>query len=181
VRICQRRGFHGLVGWHGYSEPCMDIYRILYLMSRITSDCVLWTNGSLLTEATRDWLPRFKRVSISLYTPTEAIRIRELVRGLPNCYPEEVRPDRRIDMYNTHTIDVGSCYRPSRIELPVNCYGYVVMCCADYNVTMRGLNIMDDDMDAAINTHELYARECELGNIPLCHKCRSIHSPQVRT
>lgn len=180
IRTAQRRGFQGKVGFHYYSEPLLDKERILAFMHRVTGvDYVLWTNGSLLTMADRNWLPLFKQVSISIYNDRDEAKISVIIKGLSNCVAERPQHDRRIDVYRTNTLNPGACMRPSRIELPVDCWGDVHVCCADYDGRMQVGNILRDDHDYCINKFLQWAREIQLVSVPFCWRCRSIHSPAV--
>lgn len=180
ILACQDRGFTGLVGFHFYSEPLLDIERILAFMERLPSArYVLWTNGSLLEASSRGWLPRFAQVSISLYGEFEAARIAPIIARLSNCVANPAPHDRRIDIYNTKTVNCGGCVRPAHVELPIDCWGDIHLCCTDYDNHIKIANIVTDEPHYCINMFEMLAREAELGMLSLCWACRSIHSPAI--
>jgi hypothetical protein len=174
-----RHGFKGLTGFHYYSEPLLYIDRILYLIHLIGGDYVLWTNGSLLTEKSREWLPLFKQVSISLYSQEDADRILPIVRDLPNCQANPAPHDSRIAIYSDGDVNPGGCSRPMSCELPIDCWGDIHLCCSDYNGKIQIGNIITDDHDTIIREFYKAAEFAERGFMPMCWRCRALHSPAI--
>jgi len=177
---CTRRGFKGMIGFHYYSEPMLDIDRILAFMQRCPQyRYVLWTNGLLLTEQSRDWLECFEQVSISLYSQQEAIRILPIINGLSNCVANDAPHDRRIDLYDAEIQSPGGCIRPRTIEIPVDAWGRLHLCCSDYDAHVDIASIVTDDHDYCINRYLQEAQRAAVGQQTLCWKCRTIHSPCI--
>jgi hypothetical protein len=181
TKACVLRGFSGLIGFHYYNEPTLELDRMLkFIRHHPEWRYVLWTNGSQLDVTSRNWLSLFEQVSVSAYSTGDVTRLESITQGLPNCHVEQVTPDRRMDVYGCDTNEPGGCIRPKTIELAVDAWGRVHLCCTDYNCVIEIGNIITHDHTTVINNFLLAAREAELGNIPLCQKCRTVHSPCIR-
>lgn len=179
-----KRGFKGLVGFHYYCDPLVDVGRMLRLMHRIKSSVpgakfILWSNGILLEQVHRIWLGAFEKVVITLHDKSAEKRLREVTDGFSNVQLADAFYDMRSTMYEATGMVVGPCIRPSKIELPVNYYGNVRLCCSDYRGWVSLGNIEDEDHDKILDGFAEAADLAVTGSIPICWKCRSMPSSPV--
>lgn len=125
-------GFGGLVGWHYYNEPTLQLNRIFGLMERIrtfvpSSRFILWTNGAVASADPRmSW---FEQARITNYCGDE-----ELLRARFSCIKNVEVFNARFD--NRLTSPVGKishepCLRPF-VEIPVDNFGVAHLCCQDW-------------------------------------------------
>lgn len=167
VCACMRYGFQGRVAFHFYNEPTLNIDRCVWLANACKSmgiGNVLWTNGTCrnIPENT------FDDVFVTEYdTAPDGV-----TRAIP------YRPDSRIDIYSTDPMqgDIPPCYRPSRLEMPINYYGDIRMCCGDWKGTVRIGNIM---RDKPADIFAMWARVgawAECGAPFVCKCCHALQS-----
>lgn len=178
------RGFKGLVGFHYYCDPLMNVDRMLSLMDRIRKEVpearyILWTNGTLLQPVHRNWLEAFEKVVITMHDRSAEERIKGITNGLPNVQLADPYYDARLDIYSASGRVVGPCIRPAKIELPVNYFGWVRLCCADYRGWVSLGNIDQEDHDKVLDGFSETADMVAAGNVPLCWKCRALPSSPV--
>ncbi len=179
------RGFTGKIGWHYYNEPMLTINRGFRLMDQIRSKqystkFVLWTNGYGIDGTSPAWLPLFDQVSVSLYNEEDTARLcTPRIEDIPcvNCVPAP--HDERKQVYDKEPDNPGGCRRPRDIEMPINYYGNIRMCCSDFRGHVSLGNIMEEDHDSLITKWFEMADKVAAGEVRLCWKCRSIHSPAV--
>ena len=175
------RGFNGLIGFHYYCDPLMDVPRMLSLMNRIRgsipkSKFILWSNGVLLRQDHRNWLEAFEKVVFTLHDTSIEEKLREITKDLPNVEIAQPAYDDRINIYTCPGRVTGPCIRPSKIELPVNYYGSVRLCCADFRGSVSLGNIEEEDFDKILDGFAEAADMAMYGGIPICRKCRSLHT-----
>lgn len=165
ICACMRYGFQGRVAFHFYNEPTINLDRCVWLANACKAmgiGNVLWTNGTCrnIPENT------FDDVFVTAYDT--------IPDGVTRKIPYQ--PDGRIDVYETEarTEDCPACYRPSHIELPVNFYGDVRMCCTDWAGTVKVGNITRDAHDTVIwNWREACAGALD-GAFDVCKRCHNI-------
>lgn len=160
VEAYAAHGFRGLVGWHYYNEPTLQLDRMLGLMQRIRaavpeSRFILWSNGTQPCADPR--MALFDKAQISNYLGDEALlRARfAAVRDLTVFTP---RFDDRL------AAPVGAeagrpCLRPF-VEIPVDNSGAVHLCCQDWEGEIALGNVWSDDW-----TEILRRREAVIGRI----------------
>lgn len=178
------RGFQGFIGFHYYCDPLMNVSRMLSLMHCIkilvpASKFILWTNGKLLKHVHRTWLQSFDKVVITLHDTSDEIRLQEVTTGLSNVQIAPALYDTRMDLYAAGGRVVGPCIRPARIELPINYYGEVRLCCADYRGYVSLGNIDSEPHDKILDGFAEAADLVMQGKVPVCWRCRSMPSSPV--
>jgi hypothetical protein len=115
-------------------------------MFEIMAECpfakfLLWTNGDLLDPNidNNEFLKKFHNIVISNYGGRERYAY---YAKLQKAYPNIVRIidyqtiddlDNRKTIYENEPSNTFGCVRPFHIELPIDCYGNVHLCCRDYN------------------------------------------------
>lgn len=190
VLAARARGFDGLVAFHYYNEPMLQLPRALALMDRIGRAApdqafALWTNGTLLDPDDAAWIPRFARVFITGHDPQRI----PIYRALEARYPGvvSVRPgghDQRGMVYGTTPGAPRPCWRPTVVELPVDARGEVHLCCVDWRADEPLGNIQTDPHDAVLDAWtSAAARVARAGNdCPLvCRRCAALRrSPLAR-
>jgi len=178
------RGFKGKIGWHYYNEPMITIDRGLNLMNQISSKYpdtkyVLWTNGYKIDKSSREWLSLFHQISISLYNEEDRMRLTSAIKNIPGASCVAAQHDSRLQVYDVKQKNPGGCRRPMDIEMSINHYGNMRMCCSDFRGHISMGNIMEEDHDLLINMWFEMAEKVAAGEVRLCWQCRSIHSPVV--
>ena len=173
-----KRGFNGYVGFHYYCDPLVDIKRMLRLIEALKSQApfkfILWTNGRLLTEACLNWIPEFSRIEITKHDAADIPRLQQLTHGYIQIHFHEESHDDRLQVYDNTVTNKGGCVRPSTIELPVNYYGQVRLCCTDYRGTVSIGNIQTEQVQEIIKNWEDTAESVRNGLVPLCWQCRGL-------
>lgn len=178
------KGFNGFIAFHYYSDPLMDLPRLLNIVSLIRTfkpyaKFIVWTNGLLLNEDSRNWIPFINEVIITMHNPGDRPRIEEITKGLTNIRIQDNQYDNRLGIYDCTVINKGGCSRPSRIELPINYYGNVRLCCSEFRGTVSIGNIQLEEPDAVINNFEETALSVQQGLVPICWQCRGLSSNAV--
>jgi hypothetical protein len=177
-------GFKGKIGWHYYNEPMITINRCLRLMNQIRSkhnstEFVLWTNGYKIDKGSPAWLPMFNQISVSLYNEEDTARVIPATEGIPGVSCVPAPHDARKQIYDLAPDNPGGCRRPRDIEMPLNYYGNLRMCCSDFRGHVSMGNIMTEDHDLLIKMWFEMAEKVAAGEVHLCGQCRSTHSPVV--
>lgn len=180
------RGFRGLVGFHYYCDPLVDIDRVMSLMNRMVASIpgarfILWSNGVALKPFHRNWMEAFEKVVFTLHDPSVEGRLRDITGGLPNVEIAQPYYDTRTDIYRPGPVSKGTCIRPAKIELPVNYGGNVRLCCADYRGTVSLGNIELEDHDRILDGFAEAADMALASRIPLCWRCRGISPSPAAT
>jgi hypothetical protein len=156
-------GFRGLVGFHYYCEPTLDMPRCKLLSAAVHARglrTLLWTNS----DPARLDPGMFDEIQASDYS-NENIRL----NGKP------IEPDDRIGIYDSPPADHQPCYRPSRLEMPINFYGDVRLCCGDWAGTVRIGNIKDrENFPLLFLRWESAGKACSASGLPICRKCRGL-------
>jgi hypothetical protein len=180
------RGFKGLVGFHYYCDPLVDVSRMLRLMDSMKCvmpevKFILWSNGTLLKQVHRNWLVSFEKVVFTLHDKSIKARIEEITNGMSNVQIADAYYDMRLDLYSSKKRVVGPCIRPSKIELPVNYHGQVRLCCSDYRGWVSIGNIADEDHNKILDAFSEAADLVAEAKVPICWKCRSLPSTPAAT
>ena len=132
IKAYEEHHFQGLIGWHFYNEPTLQIQRILALMERIrervpASRFLLWSNGTIPCDDPR--MAMFSVGYISDYFHNEPLlrkrfsAIKNLVIGTPVFDARMIGPVGKTNHQR--------CLRPL-IEMPVDAFGSVHICCQDW-------------------------------------------------
>ena len=179
TKIMYLRGFKGQIAFHYYSDPLMNINRLLYLIQQIrdmvpASEFILWTNGILLNNLSKNWLHIFKQIMITLHNPKDKDRLQNIVKDFTNVRFHDDVHDDRLSMYDCQTIIKDKCFRPLRLEMPINFYGNVRLCCSEFRGQVSIGNIQSENADDIIDSFIEAAKSASEGIIPICWKCRGL-------
>ena len=167
---CILNGFNGMVGFHRYNELTLDIERCLLLNEMIHAlglKSIAWSNGTY-----GGCLSMFDEVYVTNYNG-----------DTHNCTTEiKFNPDHRINIYDTEPIsekEYKPCYRPLNIEMAIDFYGDLCMCCADWKGETEIGNIKKDDYSDILNNWENIKKIAKKGCV-LCRRCQNLKiSPAV--
>lgn len=189
-------GFEGYVGFHYYNEPLMDepLIRIVIAASEYER-FMLWTNGALLSEVPEenDILDLFEWVMITDYGLREDSErwLSDLRAAFPNVRID-MSPaafDSRKDNYSAEMAGAVECWR-QRLEVPIDHFGNVHLCCQDWKGTCSIGNIKRNSLVSILGSREYLDAIAALaegcGEVPLvCHTCtnpmaRSSYDSAVR-
>jgi len=161
-------GFEGFVGFHYYNEPLAYKKRIENIINESSYDrFMLWTNGLLLNQGNpedTDILNLSQWVLLSNYWPEKYTGFFNEIR---KHYPQveidvfDGSLDNRMDNYDRDPEGLSvNCWR-HRIEIPIDYYGNIHLCCQDWkgsfnigNIKEKGLyNLLCSDLfkDTTIN------------------------------
>ena len=156
-------GFCGLVAFHYYCEPTLDLPRCRELAAAVHARglrTLLWTNAKVETFP----LDAFDEIRATDYTSENLT-----LNGKP------FEHDDRIDIYDAEAVEHRPCYRPSRLEMPVNFYGDVRLCCGDWAGSVRIGNIKDrENFPRLFLRWECAGKACASTGLPICRQCRGL-------
>jgi MoaA/NifB/PqqE/SkfB family radical SAM enzyme/tetratricopeptide (TPR) repeat protein len=143
----QKHGFRGLVAWHYYNEPTLQINRILGLMERIravvpSSRFLLWSNGTVQCDDPR--MAMFEQAFISNYFDNESL-LRKRFGSIKNLNVWTPVFDARL-MAPTGEPSNQRCLRPF-VEIPVDAFGEVHLCCQDWKNEVKIGNVWSDSWE----------------------------------
>jgi len=180
ARLAQDYGFRGLFCWHAYNEPLVQMGRMFGLMGRISAEVpdaryLLWTNGTLLPEDCRSF-SRFSNIQVSDYGGADSPRPERLQALRAACPQVVVKPgvlDGRCEW--TPTLKPLRCTKPL-VELLVDVYGNVLLCCFDWRGQASPGNLFRDGLEACMARWEEMLPEIVAwpvsGRAPaLCQRC----------
>lgn len=150
VGAYEKHGFRGLVGWHYYNEPTLQIQRILGLMERIrrlvpASRFVLWSNGTIACGDPR--MAMFEMAQITDYSGNAQV-LRERFSAIKTVNVFSARFDERLDS-PTVAPSRQRCLRPF-VEIPVDTFGVVHLCCQDWPGEVKIGNVWTDSWEAIL-------------------------------
>lgn len=181
AKACIARGFVGEVAYHYYSEPLLSLSRIEPIMDAIPeAKHILWSNGHLLYKVSEERIRKFNRVCISVYEEKDMEHFHNLCKIYPNMTASFAPHDERLKMYDTKKLVVGGCTRPYQVELVVNYYGHLRMCCGDFRGRVPCGNITDEHK-VLLDSWEEMSINCLNAVYPICFQCQAIHSPAIRS
>jgi hypothetical protein len=148
-------GFRGYVTFHYYNEPLLSPYLIRDIIDRSSyGRFMLWSNGLLLSREVEDndILELFEWVMLSDYDPDHNA---EWFEALARAYPaSRIEPftatfDSRLHAYEGPADEHVTCWR-HRLELPVDHYGNVHLCCEDWRGSVRLGNVKSASLAAIV-------------------------------
>jgi len=177
-------GFDGYVGFHYYNEPLLYQEFIRSAIDKCNySRFMLWTNGMLLTEESTfpglfEWVHitdyrggarQHIYSSLAAKFPSTRFQIRSIV------HDDRLTP--RLQMQATNI----QCWR-SYIELPIDHYGNLHLCCQDWMGSFDMGNIFDADLATLLGSVALELRNLRTGTgvaPAICATCHNRHSHAV--
>jgi hypothetical protein len=180
--------FNGEIGFHYYNEPCLYKKQMFEIMGECSfAKFLLWTNGTLFDNnmADNDFLKKFHNIVISNYDgKARYAYYAELQKAYPNIsriidYSAIDDLDNRKTIYENEPSNIFGCVRPFDIELPIDCYGNVHLCCRDYNNSCVIGNVKTQSILNIIRSETYCSYEnsikrplLDLKNCPdVCKKC----------
>jgi len=170
LEFCISNRFKGKVAFHWYNEPTLDLERCRELskeVNRLGLKTLLWTNGSCEED-----LSFFDEVFITEYEETG-----ECTKKI------EFQPDDRIKIYDTEIDEdkkLYPCYRLSHIELPIDYFGDIHICCSDWRGEIEIGNIITDNFEFILANWKDITKRVSNSDIDLCKKCQTLkNSPAV--
>lgn len=151
-------GFRGLVGFHYFNEPCLQIQRISGLAARIEKASpharfILWTNGTLMPEAGLLWWCDVIRVTD--YGGQHAPRNLQCARAA--CSKVVVAPahlDARMQELGQDSD--RPCQRPYT-EFIIDAWGSVHLCCIDWRGLASPGNVLSEGLDKCVARWRVWA------------------------
>ena len=159
------RGFKGLVAYHYYNEPCLVKERCEKMADAIHArklKTLLWTNGTL---------PLARGANYVFRTEYEK-------DGKGKIVP--FRPDDRLRIYEASPVKKGMpCYRPSILEIIVNYFGDLRLCCADWKGMTHIGNIQTDPHEIIFERWESAAEAAQKGELEVCKLCCGLKKSPV--
>lgn len=176
ARTCQQVGFRGHVAFHYYNEPLLAggrVLRLAQVLSQTGLRSALWTNGTHLTPDAD--LTVFDRVFITEHDPGRA-GIYEAVKARhPRVTMQRATYDDRIKIYDQAPGAMGkACWRPRHIELVVDFFGEVHLCCGDWRAERAIGNVQRDAPGVVLLRWEQARGEAEAGTPEVCRKCQTL-------
>jgi hypothetical protein len=165
LNAAMSEGFAGLVGFHYYCEPTLDIERCKRLAHEIHDlglRTLLWTN-----DPTQKPDGNFDEVNATDYSDPQNLSL--------NNKPFE--HDDRLNIYGAEPIEAENylpCYRPAILEMPIDFYGEVHLCCGDWGAEVDIGNIRTDNHLHIISHWRAAGKLAKSFGFELCHRCRGL-------
>lgn len=149
-------GFNGLVAFHYYNEPLLNLELITDVIHRLPKQrYLLWTNGTLLDRKIENnrFLKKFEKVCITCYKKDDMYFFEQLKDFYRNIEIFDWELDDRLDIYEKKIANDLSCKRPL-FEIPIDYYGNIHLCCMDWNNQYEIGNIFEKDFINIINSEQ---------------------------
>ena len=146
------RGFAGLVAWHYYNEPLIQIERMFGLMDWIAEKTpkarfLLWTNGTLIPSDCRRFAA-FEQCHVTHYGGDNAPRnLAALRASCPRVHVHHNGFDRRLIGLSNESD--SSCLRPFT-EFVIDYHGNVHLCCYDWRGLASPGNVLTQPLDEVL-------------------------------
>lgn len=151
TRFYREFGFTGLVAWHYYNEPLMEMDRMFYLMDLIksavpTARFCLWTNGTLIP-ADCSRFAAFEQIHVTSYQEAPPKNLDALRRVRSNVQVHHNGLDKRLR--GLVNVSDSPCLRPFT-EFVVDNFGNVHLCCYDWRGLASPGNIFRDGVKSCV-------------------------------
>jgi hypothetical protein len=163
AEFAKSNGFNGYVAWHYYCEPTLNLPRIYNLTPKIRNlglRTLLWTNGSNPFDSSY-----FDKIIVTEHTPVKLDASKIVISDL----------DDRIQIYDMDMIDsLRSCYRPLSIEMIIDYYGDLHLCCGDWKNKCDIGNIQDGNWDKLLHMWDVHTALAVDGSLEICRQCRML-------
>jgi len=147
IKQAQENGFIGMVAFHFYNEPLLDIDLILQIIDEVPyCKYLLWTNGLLLDRKVEnnEFLRKFTKICITCYDIKDMPFFQALKDYYKNIEIFNWELDDRLEIYNKKGNNEFSCKKPL-FEIPIDYYGNIHLCSIDYNNSYNIGNIIQED------------------------------------
>ena len=189
IKDVYENGFRGEVGFHYFNEPLIYIDRIKDIINACPfAKFILWTNGTLIKDNTieNEHLNLFNNIVISNYGDSARYGF---YLGLQETFPQISRiinyasqhenMDDRLEIYTNLPTNKYGCCRPFTIEMPIDCYGNVHLCCRDWGNSTKIGNVKKQPLSKIVDSSLFYGIKdslhrplLDLDNCPdVCKKC----------
>jgi hypothetical protein len=173
----QELGFKGWVTFHYYNEPLLYMDEISEIMRLSSYDkFLLWTNGLLLAEH-QSSLERFHTIHITDYQLPNSPDFQKIMAEHPgiNWVIRKISLDARFSSTEKTQAEVY-CTRPEYLELPIDYYGNIHLCCYDWKGATQIGNILERKFSDSIQSNTFKALLAGLksgAKVPnVCKSCR---------
>jgi MoaA/NifB/PqqE/SkfB family radical SAM enzyme len=170
-------GFHGWAAFHYYNEPLLYMKEILQVMNLTRYEkFLLWTNGLLLAEH-RSSLDRFHTIHVTDYQLPNSPDFQRLMAEHPgvNWIVRKISLDGRIEL-SQPIRETVTCTRPEYLELPIDYYGNIHLCCYDWRGDTHIGNILEQEFTEIIHSPAFQSILAGLkggaGAPAICKSCR---------
>ena len=172
-------GFGGLVAFHYYNEPMLQLPRVVGLAVALREMlglyCGLWTNGELIDPAALEWVNAFDKVWITDHNPARKGFYQSLVLKFPGTvHRKSGGHDDRLAVAAAPGRKPRPCWRPTITEMIVDNAGDVHLCCTDWPGETKIGNIRQQLHDGILSRWQEAAAGASAGTLPVCGKCRGL-------
>lgn len=174
-------GYKGYYGFHFYNEPLLyeDVIRSI-IQKRPSYRYFLWTNGLLINDRNIDVVGKFHKIMITCYDKQYKSKFEKIKASYPQITIIEWELDDRTSIYSNDNMNVFGCRKPL-VELPIDFWGNVHLCCNDWNNTFRIGNINETSLVTLIKNsalteaiHSIVRTKLDINKCPaVCHKCET--------
>ena len=172
--------FRGFVAFHMYNEPMLQSERIFNVMERIKANILfarflLWTNGTITPNDKR--MALFSQVTCSDYNGRKEELEQYYKKYIPVVNVFSPSFDGRLHDVTTNSKDYVRCLRPL-IELIVDNFGQIHICCQDWRGEIFLGNVWDENLTTILDRRrsmlETICGQHMTENAPeRCLKCRA--------
>lgn len=157
IKDAYDNGFNGEIAFHYYNEPLLYISQIKEIIGLAPyAKYLLWTNGTLVKQ-NKDFLSLFNSIVVSCYTNKIYKDMLKLKKYNPNIkrlilFSSENELDDRKEIYESSTVNYCGCKRPFEIEIPIDYFGNIHLCCRDWNNTVEIGNIISNTLSEILGS-----------------------------
>lgn len=153
AEMYMRHGFRGCIGWHYYNEPLLSQERILILAKEIKERVpearfVLWTNGGHGIDINPACIEAHDYVMVTDYGSQYAPQIGLISSHAKNLKVMKAAFDARLHIPRNNGF--APCKRPF-VELVVDYYGNVHLCCHDWLGEVGIGNVKTSDLSDIVD------------------------------
>lgn len=169
VQAYREFAFDGLIAWHYYNEPLLEMERMFAVMDAIrervaSARFMLWTNGTMLPAD----CSRFRNFDCIVVTRYKGQPYGDL-QFHPNIHVREEMFDRRMDALPPRGNE--PCLRPF-VECIFDCYGNHHPCCNDWQGKATLGNLYTEGFAEITRRWRAFQEAAFQGNLmPGCQQC----------
>ena len=176
---CKAAGFAGLVCFHYYNEPMVQLPRVVGLAVALREllglRAGLWTNGELIDPTRLDWVAAFDKVWITDHNPARRALYQSLVLQFPGTvHLKSGGHDSRLQIGQGRQRVPRPCYRPTCTEMIVDNEGRLHLCCTDWPGETQIGNVLHDLHADLLIRWRAVAEAARGGALPVCAKCQGL-------
>jgi radical SAM protein with 4Fe4S-binding SPASM domain len=152
VKQAKELNFDGYIAFHYYNEPLLHRDRIEKVMDRLSDfKFALWSNGLLIDRNLEHdpFLDRFDFMVFTCYKQSDKPFFVKLKEEYKKVIVFDADFDDRLKIYDYDKNNVVGCKRPL-LELPIDYYGNLHLCCYDWNTEYEIGNVFERDFKEII-------------------------------